>query len=89
MISDGVHRCQQLQVAVETRYLASVEECMERHQALADYFAAQPWRLGPLQWNWRKLQELVPQYEQAGNSVDAKEWFSFRVATTGAPVESL
>ncbi len=57
---------QQLRSAVEARYLAEVG-LWERHEALASYFAAQPWQLGPGQWNWRKVRELVPQQEGAGD----------------------
>jgi tetratricopeptide (TPR) repeat protein len=63
---------QQLRAAVEARYLAGAER-VERHRALADYFAAQPWRLGPRHWNWRKVRELVTQQERAGDRSGAEQ----------------
>jgi tetratricopeptide (TPR) repeat protein len=56
----------QLRAAVEARYQGGKERA-ERHRALADYFEEQPWRLGPRQWNWRKVGELVSQWEGAGD----------------------
>jgi len=61
---------QQLRAAVQARYLAGAER-VERHQALAAYFAGLPWRLGPQQWNWRKVRELVTQQEHANEQVAA------------------
>ena len=63
---------QQLRAAIEARYLAGTAR-MERHQALAAYFAAQPWILGPGQWNWRKVRELLPQQEGAGDQAGAEQ----------------
>jgi tetratricopeptide (TPR) repeat protein len=62
---------QQLRAAVELHYLAGPAE-NERHQALADYFAGQPWKLSPMQWNWRKIRELVSQQESAGSRGSAQ-----------------
>lgn len=66
----------QLRAAVEARYLATEPERAERHRALADYFSGQPWHLGPRrgqgQWNWRKVRELVTQYERAGDRTAAE-----------------
>jgi tetratricopeptide (TPR) repeat protein len=62
----------QLRAAVEARYLAGADRAV-RHQALADYFAGQPWRLGPAQWNWRKAVELVAQQEGAGSRTAAEQ----------------
>ncbi len=62
----------QLRAAVEARYLAGPERAA-RHRALADYFGAQPWRLGPRQWNWRKVRELVTQLERAGERPAAEQ----------------
>lgn len=60
----------QLHAVVRARYLAGSElaspPALARHQALATYFADQPWQLGPQVWNWRKLRELVTQQEQSG-----------------------
>ena len=63
---------QQLRTAVEARYLTGTER-VARHQALADYFAVQPWQLGPKQWNWRKVQEQVSQQEGAGERGNAEQ----------------
>jgi tetratricopeptide (TPR) repeat protein len=72
-LSTFYHR--QLRAAVETRYLAGGEGA-ERYMALATYFAGQPWRLGPGQWNWRKARELVTQQERAGNRAGAERALS-------------
>jgi tetratricopeptide (TPR) repeat protein len=61
----------QLRIAAETRYLAG-QAREERHHALASYFDGQPWRLGPQQWNWRKVRELVSQWEGAGERTSAE-----------------
>ena len=63
---------QQLRTAVEARYLTGGER-RARHQALADYFAVQPWQLGPKQWNWRKVREQVSQQEGAGKRGSAEQ----------------
>jgi tetratricopeptide (TPR) repeat protein len=63
----------QLRAAVETRYLTSDPVRADRHRALADYFSDQPWRLGPTQWNWRKIRELVTQCERAGDRPAAEQ----------------
>ncbi len=63
---------QQLRSVVETRYLAGTER-MERHQALANYFADLPWRWGTAVWNWRKVEELVTQQEGAGSQEAAEQ----------------
>jgi tetratricopeptide (TPR) repeat protein len=60
----------QLRIAAETRYLVG-EARKERHHALASYFDGQPWRLGPQQWNWRKVREVVSQWEGAGDRASA------------------
>jgi tetratricopeptide (TPR) repeat protein len=62
----------QLRAAVETRYLAG-QARIERSQALAEYFEGQPWRLGLRQWNWRKVRELVSQWEGAGDRAAAEQ----------------
>ncbi len=66
----------QLREAVEARYLVG-DERAERHRALADYYAGQPWRLGPKQWNWRKSRELVTQQERAGDRAAAEQTLSW------------
>ena len=63
---------QQLRQAVEARYLVG-DEGTERHRALAHYFGAQPWRLAPTRWNWRKVRELVTQCEGADDRAAAEQ----------------
>jgi tetratricopeptide (TPR) repeat protein len=63
---------QQLRRAVEARYLVGAEGT-ERHRALADYFGAQHWQLAPRRWNWRKVRELVTQWEGAGDRAAAEQ----------------
>jgi tetratricopeptide (TPR) repeat protein len=63
---------EELRSAAQLRYLAGPAE-QERHRALADYFASQPWRLGADTWNVRKLLELVPQLERAGDRAGAEQ----------------
>jgi Tfp pilus assembly protein PilF len=65
----------QLRAAVEARYLAG-SAAMERHQALAAYFAMQPWLLGPGAWNWRKVDEEVVQREGADDRAGAEQALS-------------
>src|SRR5262249_49635496 len=65
----------QLRAADEARYLSGPERA-ERHRALADYFGGQPWRLGPGQWNWRKVRELVSQWEGTGDRAAAEQALS-------------
>jgi tetratricopeptide (TPR) repeat protein len=62
----------QLRAAVEARYLSGPARA-ERHHALATYFDSQPWRFGVRQWNWRKVRELVTQWEGAGDRVAAEQ----------------
>jgi WD40 repeat protein len=56
----------QLADVVQARYLAR-EQRRERHRALADYFAPQPWQVGS-RWNQRKVAELPGQQEGAGDT---------------------
>lgn len=65
----------QLEAAVERRYLTDSER-VERHRSLADYFAGQPWHLGPQHWNWRKVRELVPQQAMAQDRKAAEQALS-------------
>ncbi len=62
----------QLRAAAEARYLAGTNG-VARHQALAAYFGGQHWRLGPQQWNWRKVRELVTQLEWADDRTGAEQ----------------
>jgi tetratricopeptide (TPR) repeat protein len=62
----------QFRAAAEARYLTT-QARTERHRALAEYFENQPWRLGLRQWNWRKIRELVSQWEGAGNPAAAEQ----------------
>jgi tetratricopeptide (TPR) repeat protein len=62
----------QLREVVEARYLAGAAG-VERHRALAAYFAGQPWLLGPKQWNWRKANEEVGQREGADDRSGAEQ----------------
>jgi tetratricopeptide (TPR) repeat protein len=74
----------QLRAAVEARYLDGTER-PARHQALADYFGGQPWRLGPDQWNWRKVREVVSQWEGAGDRVAAEQALGSLADTMASP----
>lgn len=65
----------QLEAAVERRYLTGAER-VERHRTLANYFAGQPWHLGPRHWNWRKVRELVPQLALAQDREAAEQVLS-------------
>ncbi|HEY7975792.1 MAG TPA: tetratricopeptide repeat protein, partial [Ktedonobacterales bacterium] len=65
----------QLRAAAEARYLGGRER-VERHQALAAYFAGQPWRFGATEWNWRKVRELAPQLEGADDRAGVEQELS-------------
>jgi NACHT domain- and WD repeat-containing protein len=62
----------QLREAVQARYLAGAAG-VERHQALAEYFAAQRWQLSLGGWNWRKVDEEVVQREGANDRLGAEQ----------------
>ncbi len=66
---------QQLRAAAEARYLDGPAR-VDRHRALAAYFGEQPWHLGPSQWNWRKVDELVTQLRSAQDHSGAEQALS-------------
>jgi hypothetical protein len=56
-----------VRTAVEARCLQGADASF-RHQALAAYFAPQPWRPSASTWNQRKLAELATQQAGAGDT---------------------